>query len=57
MTATVKEFCRVNGLDERSENLVDKIFNALCGGDADRHDNRPDDSREENKAPIPDRLA
>lgn len=57
MTATVKEFCRVNGLDESAENLVDKIYAALCGGEADRDDNRPNNTGEEDKAPIPDRLA
>ncbi len=42
MTATVKEFCRINGLDENAENLVDKIYSALAGGDADRNEKRPD---------------
>lgn len=57
MTATVKEFCRVNGLDECAENLVDKIFAALCGGDGDRYDNRLDDTQKESQIAIPDRLA
>lgn len=57
MTATVKEFCRINGLDERAENLVDKIYTALCGGEVDRINNRLNDTEKENEAPIPDRLA
>lgn len=40
MTATIKEFCRINGIDENSADLADIIFEALTGGDygsTDRH--------------------
>lgn len=37
MTATIKEFCRINGIDEASADLADIIYNALIGGDADGH--------------------
>lgn len=40
MTATIKEFCRINGIDESSADLADIIFEALTGGDygsTDRH--------------------
>lgn len=57
MTATVKEFCRVNGLDKKSENLVDLIYEALTGGDADRITERTDNTGEKSKAAIPDRTA
>ena len=33
MTATIKEFCRINGIDEASANLADIIYEALIGGD------------------------
>lgn len=33
MTATIKEFCRINGIDEKSAELADIIFEALTGGD------------------------
>lgn len=57
MTATVKEFCRINGLDEKSENLVELIYEALTGGDADRITERADDTGEKSEAAIPDRPA
>lgn len=31
MTATVREFCRKYGIDEKSEELVNEIYEALCG--------------------------
>lgn len=31
MTATIKEFCRINGIDEASADLADIIYNALKG--------------------------
>lgn len=52
MTATVKEFCRMNGLDENAADLVEKIFEALTGGDADKHTGRDADAGEKVKAPI-----
>lgn len=33
MTATIKEFCRINGIDEASADLADIIYKALTGGD------------------------
>ena len=33
MTATIKEFCRINGIDEASADLADIIYEALTGGD------------------------
>lgn len=54
MTATVKEFCRVNGLDEKSENLVELIYEALTGGDADRITERADNTGEKSEVAIPD---
>lgn len=37
MTATVvKEFCRAYGINEKNENLVDEIFDALTGGNEHR---------------------
>lgn len=33
MTATIKEFCRINGIDETSADLADIIYKALIGGD------------------------
>lgn len=32
MTATIKEFCRINDIDEASANLADIIY-ALIGGE------------------------
>lgn len=33
MTATVKEICRINKIDESTEGLADMIFESLIGGD------------------------
>lgn len=33
MTATIKEFCRINGIEETSADLADIIYKALIGGD------------------------
>lgn len=33
MTATIKEFCRINGIDESSADLADIIYDALTGGE------------------------
>lgn len=49
MTATVREFCRKYGIDEKSEELVNEIYEALCGKII-----RPCDKGQEGKAPIPD---
>lgn len=53
MTATVKEFCRINGIDEKSENLTELLYSALTGGDTDRRVIRSDDPRQEGKTAIP----
>jgi len=54
VTATVREFCRINGLDEKSENLVELIFEALTGGDDDKRSGRDTDAGEKVKAPVSD---
>ena len=53
MTATVKEFCRINGIDEKSENLTELLYSALTGGDTDRRVIQSDDPRQEGKTAIP----
>lgn len=53
MTATVKEFCRINGIDEKSENLTELLYSALTGGDTDRRVIRSDDPRQEGETAIP----
>lgn len=52
MTATVKEFCRINGIDEKSENLTELLYSALTGGGTDRRVIRSDDSRQEIETAI-----
>lgn len=32
MTATIKEFCRINGINETSAGLANIIYEALIGG-------------------------
>ena len=54
MTATVREFCRINGLNEKSENLVELIFEALTGGDDNKRSGRDTDAGEKVKAPVSD---
>lgn len=54
MTATVKEFCRINGIDEKSENLTELLFSALTGGDTDRCVIRSDETRQESETAISD---
>ncbi len=56
MTATIKEFCRINGINEASADLADIIYEALIGGDygsTDRHCA----AGQEVKAAIPDGIA
>lgn len=55
MTATVKEFCRMNGLNENSENLIETIYEALTGGAADRITERVHDTGAQSKTAIPNR--
>ncbi len=57
MTATIKEFCRINGIDEASADLADIIYNALIGGDADGHLEGHCAGGEEVQASIPDGAA
>ena len=57
MTATVKEFCRINGIAENSDNLVDIIYNALIGGDCDGGLDEDCGQGAEKQAPIPDSNA
>lgn len=51
MTATVKEFCRINGLSEETEDLVELIFTALTG-EKNEYTRRSTDAREKIKAAI-----
>ena len=56
MTATIKELCRINGIDEASANLADIIYEALIGGEngsTDRHST----AREKGEAAISDGIA
>lgn len=53
MTATVKKFCRINGLDENAEDLVEKIYSALTGGNSDGIEDRPDNTGKEAQASVP----
>lgn len=57
MTATIKKFCRLNGIDEASADLADIIYNALTGGDADEHLEGHCAGGEKVKATIPDGAA
>lgn len=57
MTATIKEFCRINGIDEASADLADIIYNALIGGDADGHLEGHCAGGEEVQAAISDGIA
>lgn len=57
MTATIKKFCRLNGIDEASADLADMIYNALTGGDADGHLEGHCAGGEEVQASIPDGAA
>lgn len=57
MTATIKEFCRINGIDEASADLADIIYNALIGGDADGHFEGHCAGGEEVQTSIPDSAA
>lgn len=57
MTATIRDFCRINGIDEASADLADIIYNALIGGDADGHLEGHCAGGEEVQASIPDGAA
>ena len=56
MTATIKELCRINGIDEHSADLADIIYEALIGGEygsTDRHST----ASEKGQAAISDGIA
>lgn len=44
MKESVKVFCRLNGLNQRSANLVDMLYNAYIGSEAN------DNSRNKNQS-------
>ena len=44
MKESVKNFCRLNGLNQRSANLVDMLYNAYIGSEAN------DNSRNKNQS-------
>lgn len=56
MTATIKEFCRINGIDEASPFLADLIFEALIGGE-NASSGKHSTAREKGQTPIPDGAA
>ena len=55
MTATIKEFCRINGIDETLADLADIIYEALTGGvnGTDEHSAAAQDKQ----AAIPNGIA
>lgn len=56
MTATIKEFCRINGIDEASPFLADLIFEALIGGE-NASSGKHSAAREKGQTPISDGAA
>lgn len=54
MTATVREFCRINGIDENKDDIVELIYSALTGGDDYRAINGHCSKGQKIKAPISD---
>lgn len=54
MTATAIEFCRVYGIDVKSEKLVDEIYTALIGGGKYRQPCGHERKGQKNETPIPD---
>lgn len=55
MTATVREFCRVYGINENAENIAELIYSALVDGDEYRSIREVIRKEPEIKTPIPDR--
>lgn len=56
MKESVKNFCRLNGLNQRSANLVDMLYNAYIGSEANdnsRNKNQSDNAGGEEQATIP----
>ena len=55
MKESVKNFCRLNGLNQRSANLVDMLYNAYIGSEANdnsRNKNQFDNAGGEEQAAI-----
>lgn len=55
MKESVKNFCRLNGLNQRSANLVDMLYNAYIGSEANdnsRNKNQSDNAGGEEQAAI-----
>ncbi len=55
MKESVKDFCRLNGLNQRSANLVDMLYNAYIGSEANdnsRNKNQSDNAGGEEQAAI-----
>lgn len=54
VTATVIEFCRAYGINEKSENVVGEIYDALIGGGKYRQPCGHEREGQENETPISD---
>ena len=55
MKESVKNFCRLNGLNQQSANLVDMLYNAYIGSEANdnsRNRNQSDNAGGEEQAAI-----
>ena len=55
MKESVKNFCRLNGLNQQSANLVDMLYNAYIGSEANdnsRNKNQSDNAGGEEQAAI-----
>nr|DAY22539.1 MAG TPA: hypothetical protein [Bacteriophage sp.] len=55
MKESLKDFCRLNGLNQRSANLVDMLYNAYIGSEANdnsRNKNQSDNAGGEEQAAI-----
>ena len=57
MTATIKEFCRINNIPCDTDNLTEVIYEALIGGDCDGGSDTDCGEEPQSKAPIPDGIA
>ena len=57
MKESVKNFCRLNGLNQRSANLVDMLYNAYIGSEANdnsRNKNQSDNAGRKEQTAIPE---
>lgn len=55
MKESVKNFCRLNGLNQRSANLVDMLYNAYIGSEANdnsRNKIQPDNTGGKEQAAV-----